>query len=117
MSDNRKMSELIVMDRNANLGLIERKIEGMTVLTHKLQFVDRAVKLAMRGVLAVSDKPVSSPEARPGFDEIMAKVAVADGVEYEAAEIGGVPVWPAWLRSWSTMRLRLSGRSPRRRVG
>lgn len=68
----------------------------MTVATHELYLADRAVMLAMRGVLAVSDKPASSPEARPGFDEMIAKVAAADGVEYEAAEIGGVPGW--WCR-------------------
>lgn len=68
----------------------------MTVVTHKLHLADRAVMLAMRDVLAVSDKPASSPEARPGFDEMIAKVAAADGVEYEAAEIGGVPGW--WCR-------------------
>lgn len=68
----------------------------MTVTTHKLHLVDRAVMLAMRGVLAVSDKPASSPEARLGYDEMIAKAAAADGVGYEATEIGGIAGW--WCR-------------------
>ena len=68
----------------------------MTLTTHKLYFADRVVMLAMRCVLAVSAKPASSPEARPGFDKMIAKITGAEGVEYEAAEIGGVSGW--WCR-------------------
>ena len=68
----------------------------MTITTHRLHLADRAIMLAMRGVLAVSRKPASSPEARPKFDTMVAKVAAADGVAYQTAQVGGVPGW--WCR-------------------
>ena len=68
----------------------------MTLTTHKLHLADRAVMLALRGVLAVSKKPASSPESRPGFDTMVAKVAAADAVAYQPAQLGGVPGW--WCR-------------------
>jgi epsilon-lactone hydrolase len=65
----------------------------MTMTYHKENLLDRAAMLAMRAVLAVQPTLEFGPEARPGFDELMAKTPAAKGVHYVAATVGGVAGW------------------------
>jgi monoterpene epsilon-lactone hydrolase len=65
----------------------------MTTTYHKEHLLDRAAMLAMRAILAVQPKLEFGPEARPGFDELIAKTPAAAFVTYEAATMGGVAGW------------------------
>ncbi|AXC11958.1 6-hexanolactone hydrolase [Acidisarcina polymorpha] len=60
---------------------------------HKEHLLDRAAMVLLRTTLAVQPKLEFVPEARPDFDGLMEKTPVAEGVTYEAAEIGGVAGW------------------------
>ena len=68
----------------------------MTTTYHDEQFLDRAAMLVMRGMIALQPKGEFGPEARPGFDEFMQKTPPAEGMTYEAANVGGVTGW--WCR-------------------
>ncbi|HEY4182685.1 MAG TPA: alpha/beta hydrolase [Kofleriaceae bacterium] len=49
---------------------------------------------AMRAAVAAAKGTMSGPEARGPFDEVMAHTPSASGVDYEEANIGGIPgVW------------------------
>jgi epsilon-lactone hydrolase len=65
----------------------------MTMMYHKEHLLDRAVMLALRAVLSVQPTLEFGPEARPGFDELMAKTPAAKGVAYEATTVDGVDGW------------------------
>ena len=68
----------------------------MSVFHHDQHLLDRAAMLAMRGVIALQPRTAPGPEARPAFDEMIARTSAADGVTHEAATVGGVPGW--WCR-------------------
>lgn len=68
----------------------------MTTTYHDEFLRDRAAMLALRGLLALQPSLVFGPEARPGFDELMARTPPADGVETTPAIVGGVAGW--WCR-------------------
>jgi hypothetical protein len=52
--------------------------------------------LAMRAEIA-SHPPIEfRPEERPAYDMLLEQTPPADGITYEAAEVGGVPGW--WCR-------------------
>jgi acetyl esterase/lipase len=63
---------------------------------HKEHLLDRAAMLAMRAMIALQPGADLAPSGRAAFDELMEKTPAADGVNYEAAEIGGVRGW--WCR-------------------
>jgi epsilon-lactone hydrolase len=63
---------------------------------HPEGLLDRAAMLAMRAMLALQASPDLGPGGRAAFDEQMAKTPAPDGVECEAAAVGGIPGW--WCR-------------------
>lgn len=65
----------------------------MTTTHHDESLHDRALMLAMRAMIALQPAMESGPEARPGFDELMAKTPAADDVTYAPAVVGGVAGW------------------------
>ena len=66
------------------------------VIEHPEHLLDRAAMLAIRAVLAIQPAPDLGPTGRPTFDALMEKTPRAEGVNDEAATIGGVPGW--WCR-------------------
>jgi len=57
---------------------------------------DHAAMVAMRALIA-SQPPIEfGPEGRPVFDMLLQQTPPADGIAYEATEVGGVPGW--WCR-------------------
>lgn len=66
-----------------------------TVL-HPLSAEDRAAMAAMRATLASSKGKLQGIEARVPFKGIIERVALPEGVVYEADHIGGIPGW--WCR-------------------
>lgn len=68
----------------------------MTVFPQDERLKDRAAMAAMRVGLKLSPARQMSPEARPAYDEVMAKIPVPSGVETSAERVGGVPGW--WCR-------------------
>jgi acetyl esterase/lipase len=68
----------------------------MTEIYHKEHLVDRAAMLAMRGLIALQPPADLSATGRPAFDDLMERTPQAEGIAYEAAELGGVPGW--WCR-------------------
>ena len=68
----------------------------MTLTTHGEHLIDRAAMLAMRGFIAVSGGPDVSPEGRAGYDGLMERTPIPEGVECTEGEVGGVPGW--WCR-------------------
>ena len=68
----------------------------MNTTYHREYPSDKTVMQAMRTELGLHPAFEFGPEARPIFDELIAKVPTAKGVDYEAAVIGGVPGW--WCR-------------------
>ena len=60
---------------------------------HNEHLRDRAAMLLMRTVLAVQPKLQFGPASRPEFDDLMEKTPEAEGVTYEAAEVGAVKGW------------------------
>jgi acetyl esterase/lipase len=71
----------------------------MTITTHALSLNDAAVMKQMREGLKGTKGTVTGPDGRPGFDEIMKRVAPADGIESEEGSVGGVP--GIWVRPQS----------------
>jgi acetyl esterase/lipase len=63
---------------------------------HPEHLLDRAAMLAFRSMIALQPAADFGPNGRAAFDELMEKTPAADGVNYEAAEVGGVPGW--WCR-------------------
>lgn len=70
---------------------------------HKEHLLDRAAMAQLRTMLAAQPKLQFGPEARPVFDELIEKTAGAEGLTYEAAEVGGVKGW------WCTPQHALPG--------
>ncbi len=65
----------------------------MAVVHHDLQLADQAVIPAMCTALAVSAKPVPSPDSRPGVDAMISRTPAPAGVAFKAAEVGGMTGW------------------------
>jgi len=63
---------------------------------HPEHLIDRAAMLAMRAMISLQPAPDLGPGGRAAFDELMARTPAADGVECEAAAVGGIPGW--WCR-------------------
>src|SRR5882672_8740134 len=60
---------------------------------HEEHLLDRAAMLAMRAMLAVQPAADLGPGGRTAFDDLMEKTLAADGVSYEAGQVGGVRGW------------------------
>jgi acetyl esterase/lipase len=71
----------------------------MTITTHALSEKDTAVMVQIRAGLKGVKGTARGPDARPSYDEIMERVAPADGVESEEGLVGGVP--GMWVRPTS----------------
>ncbi|NYF80637.1 alpha/beta hydrolase [Granulicella arctica] len=65
----------------------------MTMTYHKAYAADQAAMQAMRAELRGHPAMEFGPEARPIFDELMAKTPAAQNVIYEAATVGGIAGW------------------------
>ena len=63
---------------------------------HPISTGDKAAMAAMRAVVGANKGRLQGPAARGPFDTIMERVAVPDGVTFEADTLGGVPGW--WCR-------------------
>jgi monoterpene epsilon-lactone hydrolase len=68
----------------------------MNATYHKLSPADQAAMQAMRAELLLHPALEFGPEARPVYDQLIAKTPPVDNVTYEAAAVGGVPGW--WCR-------------------
>ncbi len=68
----------------------------MNATYHKLSPADQAAMQAMRAELLLHPALEFGPEARPVYDQLIAKTPPVDNVTYEAATVGGVPGW--WCR-------------------
>ena len=68
----------------------------MNVRYYPLAQADEQRVAAMREAAAPSKGALDGPHARGAFDRMIAAIAAADGVDYEAGTIGGVPGW--WCR-------------------
>jgi len=68
----------------------------MTKTHHPEHLLDRVAMAAMRLMIGGMKGSITGPDARKPFDELMEKVPSADGVNYEPAEVGGIPGW--WCR-------------------
>ncbi len=68
----------------------------MPAIYHQEHPGDHAAMLAMRAEIA-SHPPIEfGPEGRPAFDTLIEQTRPADGITYEAAEVGGIHGW--WCR-------------------
>ena len=65
----------------------------MAVTHHSLQMLDRAGMLVLRLMLAGGRGKAMGPPERGQFDETIEKTRAASGVDYEEAQVGGVPGW------------------------
>jgi epsilon-lactone hydrolase len=68
----------------------------MNATYHKVSPADQAAMQAMRAELLLHPALEFDPEARPVYDQLVAKTPPADNMTYEAATVGGVPGW--WCR-------------------
>jgi epsilon-lactone hydrolase len=68
----------------------------MNTTYHNEYPADQAAMEAMRAELRLHPALEFGPEARPVFDELIARTPAALNVSYEAATVGGVPGW--WCR-------------------
>jgi monoterpene epsilon-lactone hydrolase len=68
----------------------------MNTTYHNEYPADQAAMQAMRAELRLHPALEFGPEARPVFDELIARTPAALNVSYEAATVGGVPGW--WCR-------------------
>jgi monoterpene epsilon-lactone hydrolase len=68
----------------------------MNTTYHNEYPADQAAMQAMRAELRLYPALEFGPEARPVFDELIARTPAALNVSYEAATVGGVPGW--WCR-------------------
>lgn len=68
----------------------------MTTTYHKEYPADQTAMQAMRAELRLQPALEFGPEARPVYDELIARTPAAQDVTYEAATVGGVPGW--WCR-------------------
>jgi len=71
----------------------------MTVATHPLSEKDVAVMVQIRAGLKGLKGTVRGPDARRSYDELMERVAAADGIESEEGFVGGVS--GMWVRPTS----------------
>jgi monoterpene epsilon-lactone hydrolase len=71
----------------------------MTNTTHPLSEKDAAVMVQIRAGLQGVKGTVRGPDARPSYDDLMERVARADGIESEESVIGGVS--GMWVRRTS----------------
>jgi monoterpene epsilon-lactone hydrolase len=62
----------------------------MTIATHPLSEKDAAVMVQIRAGLEGVKGTVRGPDARRSYDELMERVAPADGIESQAGVVGGV---------------------------
>jgi acetyl esterase/lipase len=69
---------------------------------HKESLADQAAMQIMRAELRLQPALQFGPEARPVFDEIVARTPAAQNVSYEAATVGGVPGW--WCKPSDTVK-------------
>jgi epsilon-lactone hydrolase len=65
----------------------------MTAIYHKESPADQAAMHALRAELRLHPPLEFGPEARPVYDELIAKTPAAGNVSCEAANVGGVPGW------------------------
>jgi monoterpene epsilon-lactone hydrolase len=63
---------------------------------HATSQADAETMAATRAFLQSMPELALTPETRPFFDEMIAQTPLADGVDYEADTLGGVPGW--WCR-------------------
>jgi acetyl esterase/lipase len=68
----------------------------MNTTYHNEYPADQTAMQAMRAELRLHPALEFGPEARPVFDELIARTSAAQNVSYEAATVGGVPGW--WCR-------------------
>jgi acetyl esterase/lipase len=68
----------------------------MNLTYHHEYPADQAAMQAMRAELRLHPALEFGPEARPVYDELIARTPAAHNVSYEAAAVGGVPGW--WCR-------------------
>jgi hypothetical protein len=73
----------------------------MTAIYHKEYPADRAAMQVMRAELHLHPAFEFGPEARPVYDELIARTIAAQDVTYEAGTVGGVPGW--WCRPWDAV--------------
>ena len=73
----------------------------MTAIYHKEYPADRAAMQVMRAELHLHPAFEFGPEARPAYDELIARTIAAQNVTYEAGTVGGVPGW--WCRPWDAV--------------
>jgi len=66
------------------------------VVVHALTAEDAAAVAAMRSQIEPHRGQLQGTRARQPFDAIMERVVPAEGVTYDAGEVGGVPGW--WCR-------------------
>ena len=69
---------------------------------HKESLADQAAMQIMRAELRLQPALQFGPEARPVFDEIVARTPAAQNVSYEAETVGGVPGW--WCKPSDTVK-------------
>jgi acetyl esterase/lipase len=64
---------------------------------HPISEADQAAMTATREFLKTMPALALVPAVRPFFDDMISQVPLAEGIEYEAKELGGVPGW--WCRA------------------
>lgn len=64
---------------------------------HPISPADEAAMAAARGYLKTMPDMALIPAVRPFYDDMISQLPLADGVEYEAKAVGGVPGW--WCRT------------------
>ncbi|WP_219894220.1 alpha/beta hydrolase [Aquisediminimonas profunda] len=67
---------------------------------HTISQADAETMAATRTFLKSMPGLALAPETRPFFDDMIAQTPLADGVDYEADTVGGVPGW--WCRPKNT---------------
>ncbi|WP_158811322.1 alpha/beta hydrolase [Beijerinckia sp. L45] len=66
----------------------------MTVILHdKIHLRDRAAVFAFRCLMPLQKESPLGPEARAGYDKMIARTTGASGISYEADTVGGVSGW------------------------
>ncbi len=68
----------------------------MSTTFHPLSDADRGAMVAAREFMQSMPSMTMTPDARPFYDEMIRQMPQAEGIQYTAGELGGVPGW--WCR-------------------
>jgi acetyl esterase/lipase len=72
---------------------VQRVAQQSATVFHSISEGDKAEMAALRAIVSPNKGRLQGTAARAPFDAIMERVAVPEGVSFEAGTVGGVPGW------------------------